>query len=189
MVSKSWLLRLLFLSVFCKVLYGCSDGSDSIDTMLVSERVTTTSGVIEGFRSVEGNVWVYRGIPYAAPPVGDRRWREPEPAAAWDGVRSAQSYGAACNQVDSESVVPPWTDEFLVRNDDSEDCLFLNVWSPAVTKSDSLPVLVYIHGGAFMHGSSDVSVYNGAALAEFCALRGSERRTRSRMAKPFGGVS
>lgn len=84
--------------------------------------VTTTSGKVEGLR--EGGVTVYRGLPYAAPPVGDLRWRAPRAAPGWKGVRRAETFAPACPQrgVSMPGEPPPKT---------SEDCLYLNIWSPA----------------------------------------------------------
>lgn len=111
-------------------------------------RVTTLSGVVEGASS--GAVDRFLGIPYAAPPVGDRRWRPPAPAGSWRGVKEATSYGAPCLQ--------PY------RPDASEDCLYLNVYRPSDRTSKRLPVLFWIHGGGFSNGSGDE--HNGALLAE-----------------------
>lgn len=109
--------------------------------------VKTESGVVRGI--AKDDVISWKGIPYAAPPVGKLRWRVPQPAVAWSGVRDAKDFGAACMQTDN---VPK-----------SEDCLFLNVWRPAATAQRPYPVMVWIHGGALAHGSS--TSYPGDALA------------------------
>jgi para-nitrobenzyl esterase len=124
--------------------------------------VRTESGMVRGFER-DGAV-VFKGIPYAAPPVGDRRWRAPDPAPCWDGVREASGFGYVCMQP-AESGHPDSTPI------GSEDCLTLNVWTPEARRGADLPVMVFIHGGYFTWGSSSrrvggVDVYDGAALAE-----------------------
>ena len=130
---------------------------------LAQTRVHVQQGTLEG--SVSGDVVSFKGVPFAAPPVGDLRWRPPQPANASDGVRQARSFPAACKQVLVRSLLP-WTEEFMHPREDSEDCLYLNVWAPrSVAKGRPLPVYVFIHGGAFTGGSTAVPVYDGAALA------------------------
>ena len=110
-----------------------------------------------------GRVRVYRGIPYAAPPVGDLRWRPPQPVEPWEGVREATRFASQCWQGDGAS--PDYA--FLQmnpRSNRSEDCLYLNIWSPP--PSDALrPVMVWIHGGSFLGGSASDLGYQGANLA------------------------
>ncbi len=109
--------------------------------------VKTESGMVRGVAN--DGVISWKGIPYAAPPVGKLRWRVPQPPIAWSGVRDAKDFGAGCMQTDN---VPK-----------SEDCLFLNVWRPEATAQRPYPVMVWIHGGALAHGSS--TQYPGDALA------------------------
>ncbi len=123
------------------------------------------SGLIEGLANEEGDIVAFKGIPYAAPPVGELRWREPQPVAKWEDVRKADVFGASCPQPAS-TFAPPYTAEFAVTNATSEDCLFLNVWTPAKSAAEKLGVLVYIHGGSGIRGSGAVSVYDGEALAK-----------------------
>ncbi|MET9464587.1 carboxylesterase family protein [Streptomyces sp. NPDC006544] len=130
-------------------------------------RARTEYGVVEG-RSGPGGIAVFRGIPYAAPPVGTRRFAAPAPPEAWDGVRDAGAYGPTAPKV-------PYSEAFAALLPDPEipgdDCLNLNVWTPApvtVTGEEpgaGLPVMVWIHGGALTRGSSAVSVYDGSAFA------------------------
>jgi len=126
--------------------------------------VTTASGRVTGIAGTNPAITVYRGIPFAAAPVGDLRWRPPQPAAAWDGVRVADAYCASCVQELRRSYLP-WTEEFMLRNDVAEDCLALNIWTPAHATEEKFPVFVFIHGGAYFSGSGEVSLYDGEGLA------------------------
>ena len=128
----------------------------------------TRSGLVTGTATAQPGVRAYLGIPYAAPPVGDLRWRAPRPPAAWRGVRAADRFAPSCMQP-GPAAFGPWTMEFLLRGPVSEDCLYLNVWTGvapgAAARTMRRPVLVFIHGGAFTGGSGDVPVYDGARLA------------------------
>jgi para-nitrobenzyl esterase len=105
---------------------------------------------------VSEGVISWRGIPFAAPPVGDLRWRPPQPVAHWDGARQATGFAPACMQtgVSMPGEAPPVT---------SEDCLYLNVWSPK--GADKLPVIVWIHGGGWTNGATAMPLYSGENLA------------------------
>ena len=124
--------------------------------------VRTSGGVVAG-KAAEG-VEAFLGVPYAAPPAGELRWRAPQPLAAWSGQRDATRFGAACAQ-DVAGNFGPYTAEFTAPVPVSEDCLFLNLWKPA-GPAKRLPVLVFIHGGAFAGGSGHVAIYDGANLAK-----------------------
>lgn len=126
--------------------------------------VLTDSGRLAGVRSKDGKVVSYKGIPFAATPVGKLRWTPPEPPAPWQGVREADKFGASCMQHEHGDMLP-WTQEYLDKNETSEDCLFLNVWTPRNEPAAGLPVVVYVHGGAFTEGSGAVPVYDGEQLA------------------------
>lgn len=134
---------------------------------IIDPIVNTKYGKVKGAINESGKVVAFKGIPYAAPPVGDLRWREPQPPAAWDGIRDATKFCASCMQNLVYSHLPngPWTEEFMVQDSISEDCLFLNIWTSARTADDKLPVLFYIHGGALLEGSGSIDVYNGEELA------------------------
>ena len=128
-----------------------------------AQTVRVAQGALAG--TTAAGVSSFKGIPFAAPPVGDLRWKPPVAAKAWTGVRQARQFGSACMQTLRRDTLP-WTREFMVQNDASEDCLFLNVWTPKASGSANLPVLVFIHGGGFSEGSGGIDVYNGANLAK-----------------------
>jgi para-nitrobenzyl esterase len=125
--------------------------------------VATDKGKVQG--RVENGVAAWLGIPFAAPPVGPLRWRAPQPAAAWDGVREATAYGSDCMQLPFPSDAAP------LGTPPSEDCLYVNVWSPAGERGKAkahgkLPVIVWIYGGGFVNGGSSPPTYSGAPLAK-----------------------
>jgi len=118
-------------------------------------QVKVAQGLLEG--TEEHGMQVFRGIPFAAPPVGALRWHEPRPAQSWPGVRKADKFGPACPQGRVEA-------DGKLGADISEDCLYLNVWTPAKS-GEKLPVLVWIYGGGFAAGRTSDPVFDGAALA------------------------
>ena len=120
-----------------------------------SHPVKVTGGAIVGSR--DGDLNEYFGIPFAAPPLGDLRWRAPRPVVRWEGVRTTRDFSPACSQTAT------W-----ISSPKSEDCLYLNVWAPA--KAEHLPVIVWIHGGAMDSGAAAVPVQNGANLAKRGAI-------------------
>jgi len=121
--------------------------------------VKTMAGRVQGTSLNRGAVNAFLGIPYAAPPVGNLRWRAPEPAARWKGVRDATKFGAGCAQSNV------YGDMSFHATDFSEDCLFLNVYAPDNSvRAHNLPVMVWIHGGGYVAGASSEPRHNGDML-------------------------
>ena len=123
--------------------------------------VTTAQGKVAGKMMDSGKVQAFVGLPYAAPPVGQLRWKAPEPPAKWKGVRDATKFGARCEQW------PTWADYIFQDAGPSEDCLYLNVYAPAsATAKSRLPVMFWIHGGGYTAGAGSEPRYTSAALPE-----------------------
>lgn len=122
-------------------------------------QVKVQNGTLEGTREASG-IHSFKGIPFAKAPVGDLRWKEPQPAENWTGVRKAHEFGASPMQTNV------FGDMRFRSPGVSEDCLFLNVWSPARSASEKLPVLVYFYGGGFVAGDGSESRYDGESMAK-----------------------
>ena len=118
---------------------------------------TTQYGVLEGV--CESGVNVFKGVPFAAPPVGENRWRAPQPLQSWQGVRSAKKFG------DDPMQGNPFGDMGFDAEKKSEDCLYLNVWTPSKTMTDRLPVVIYFNGGGLIAGSGSEPRYSGRQMA------------------------
>jgi len=130
------------------------------------DTVKVEGGLISGSLNSSGQIHIFKGIPFAAPPVGDLRWEAPQPVVPWHGIKKCNAFGPSPMQTDP---VPfgPWSEEYLIpKAPISEDCLYLNVWTGANSAREKLPVLVWIYGGGFMSGGAGVPIYDGEAMAK-----------------------
>ncbi len=126
--------------------------------------VRVEGGFVSGVVGRDPSIMTFKGIPFAAPPVGELRWRAPKRPVPWKGVRRADKFSASCIQ-NIVAERKPWTYEFMTHGDISEDCLYLNVWTAAKSDAEKRPVFVYLYGGGFSEGSAAVPVYDGEGLA------------------------
>ncbi|MDI9700213.1 carboxylesterase/lipase family protein [Burkholderia cenocepacia] len=147
-------LPVLFVSSTLAVLLsGCGgDGSSVTSDPTIA---VTADGAVQG--TLNNGVIAFKGIPFAAPPVGDLRWRPPQPVAAWSGVRQATSFVHDCMQTSGPNATLTVTP--------SEDCLYLNVWRPQSGNGKNLPVMVWIYGGAYVIGGTSMPTYDGTQFA------------------------
>src|SRR5688572_6666980 len=151
---------------------------------MIPEQVRIDTGLLSGVASTsQPTVRAFKGIPFAAPPLGENRWKAPQPAAQWDGVRKADAYGAPCaagappagrggrGRGAPGAAAPnpaPAAPAIVVPSREparAEDCLFANVWTSASSPNDRRPVMVWIYGGGFSGGSGGLAWYDGESLA------------------------
>lgn len=146
--------RFLFLAVVCFA---------QMASAAWKEPIQVEGGLVSGTPAWGWGVRLFRGIPYAAPPVGDLRWRPPQPVIPWQGVLAADHFSFACMQRPRSQENIGWRDGLVPT---SEDCLYLNVWTAAKSPEDKLPVMVWIHGGGFREGSGAETAWHGDNLAK-----------------------
>ena len=140
----------------------------------ITEVIQLSDGMVRGVYNQDKSVELYAGIPFAAPPTGDLRWKEPAPVIPWEGIRDCNHFAPMCMQTQRGPVFNmlfnAYTHSKGSRTDNgpkSEDCLYLNIWRPAgVSENEKLPVLVYIHGGSLTGGQSWFEAYDGESLAK-----------------------
>jgi para-nitrobenzyl esterase len=155
MILKNCCMKRLFFVLLALGVTVIGFAQSTNDNML--PRVKTVNGTLEG-TNVSG-IQSFKGIPFAAPPVGNLRWKEPMPVANWSGIRKADKFGPRAMQL-------PLFGDMNFRSDGvSEDCLYLNVWTPAKTGNEQLPVLVYFYGGGLMAGDGSEPRYDGENMA------------------------
>nr|WP_321353175.1 carboxylesterase family protein [uncultured Methanoregula sp.] len=150
-----------YILVICLVITGflflAACAQKAPDTTVVK----TGAGYVSGIN--QDGMRVYHGIPFAAPPVGDLRWRPPAPVQPWEGIKQAKEYSATCPQAKNENAL---SSPGSVPLNMSEDCLYLNVWTPAKSADEKLPVMVFFYGGGFTSVAGSMPAYNGTTLAE-----------------------
>jgi para-nitrobenzyl esterase len=128
--------------------------------------VKTVHGKIQGAVNADKTVRIFKGIPFAAPPVGDLRWKTPQPVQNWKGIKSCTAFSASPIQNKPQPFYC-WTEEFIAQPEPlSEDCLYLNVWTTAQSKNEKQPVFVWIYGGGLSSGSANCAIYDGEAMAK-----------------------
>jgi para-nitrobenzyl esterase len=163
---RRWIIALALSTLWVAVAAAAGPSRDERQSLGSGGPVRTANGLVSGVPSAVTGVTTFKGIPFAAPPVGVLRWKPAQPAASWDGVRAADKFGAVCMQPHQPQRVPNNRAVDLPDSPPmSEDCLYLNVWTPTRTADAKLPVMVWIFGGAYTEGSGSSPHDQGDHLA------------------------
>ncbi|MBN2029866.1 carboxylesterase family protein [bacterium] len=159
-MKNSKLLFLIVSMLILSVWTGCS-------RFRLPEHIGLDSGLITGVPGRDPSVMVFKGIPYAAPPVGDLRWKPPQPVTPWTDVKVCDTFGPSAIQ-QAQAPFRCWSTEFIIDTSYgySEDCLTLNVWTDKESTDGKRPVLMFIHGGGYTSGGSSCEIYDGEGLAK-----------------------
>ena len=161
-VAKSGFAALVAASLAACATTGIASAQDTI----ASGPVQTGQGMVRGVPGALDGITVFKGIPFAAPPVGNLRWEQPQPPASWDGVRMADTWGDSCVQNPAPTRFPPNSATDMPDSPGiSEDCLYLNIWTPATSGEERLPVMVWLYGGAYNEGGGSSPFSHGDQLA------------------------
>lgn len=151
-------LKFPFLGLLFIVIPSFLIAQQSVNQNAFPVQITTANGIIEGEFDIKTNIQSFKGIPFAQPPVGNLRWKEPQPVLNWTGIKQTKKFGTRAVQSNIFG-------DMGFRSDGiSEDCLYLNVWSPAKSANEKLPVLVYFYGGGFAGDGSEKIVM----MAKIC---------------------
>ena len=164
--ARSALVALLLASAGACTTTDTAVAQTAESNMIASAPVQTRQGLVRGVQGALPGITVFKGLPFAAPPAGDLRWEQPQPAASWTGVRMADTWGDSCVQNPAPTRFPPNSATDMPDSPGiSEDCLYLNVWTPAASADENLPVMVWLYGGAYTEGGGSAPFSHGDQLA------------------------
>ena len=149
-----------YVLIICLILFGSSFLAGCTEKAPDAGVVTTDAGSVSGLN--QDGIRVFLGIPFAAPPTGDLRWKPPAPVTPWVGVKETTTYAASCPEPANANALMPGVPQTPM----SEDCLYLNVWTPAHNASEKLPVMIFFYGGAFEKIAGSMPMYNGTPFAK-----------------------
>ena len=153
-------LKLPFIGLLFMAIPFLSNAQQSVNPNAFPVQITTANGIVEGEFDIKTNIQSFKGIPFAQPPVGNLRWKAPQPVTNWTGIKQTKKFGPRAVQSNIFG-------DMGFRSDGiSEDCLYLNVWSPAKSSDEKLPVLVYFYGGGFAAGDGSEYRYDGENMAK-----------------------